>query len=414
MIVKLCLLPALAAALYLFPSGGAALLAQQTTDVHGQVVNGTDGAEIPDDLNVLMLITAADGRLAGTGQAEPDAQGRFVFEDVQIEEGGSYTVSVNHRGVFYGVSLDAGGLAGDLLLTVFETTQDASIIHVERQVMVVAALDKNDRLVSVLEFVSFVNPTDRTLVPDLTKVDPISFLRFALPPNASELTVESDLPSGDIVSIGTGFALTSPVVPGAHSLNFSYSFPYQDETVAYRQSLPQGADLFQVWVPESIPGLAVPGLANIDPINVQGTTYRAYGGRDFAPGQGLQLEITGLPQPGVWARFSRSVTGGAFWQIAIPSALGATLAAMLLWGIVRGYRPAPAGAEPHTADRTVDPAERAAVVRAVAALDQRYQQGDLPEAEYRIQRLELMAQVLDPGISQDSGEDEEPLGEQPE
>ena len=407
-------MPALAVALYLFPSEGALLLAQETTEVHGQVVNGTEGAKIPDDLNVLMLITAADGRLAGTGQAAPDAQGRFVFEDVQIVNGGSYTVSVDHQGVFYGISLDSGGLADDLLLTVFETTQDASIIHVEQHVMVVAALDKDDQLVSVLEFVRFDNPTDRTLVPDLTKVDPISFLRFALPPNPSELTVESDLPGGDIVSIGTGFALTSPVVPGAHSLNFAYSFRYQDETIAYRQSLPQGADLFQVWVPEGIPDLAVPGLTNIAPINVQGTAYRAYEARDFAPGQGLQLEITGLPLPGVWVRFTNSVTGGDFWLIAIPSALGATLAAMLLWGIIRGYRPVPAGVEPDVAARTVDPAERAAVVRAVSALDQRYQEGDLPEVEYRTQRMELTARVLDQGFSQYSGEDEKPSGEQPE
>ena len=99
---------------------------------------------------------------------------------------------------------------------------------------------------------------------------------------------------------------------------------------------------FQVWVPEVIEGIEVQGLASIDPVNVQGTSYRAYEGRDFPPGQGLQLEITGLPLPGAWARFTATVKGGHFWQVAIPSALGATLAAMLLWGLIRGYGPAPA------------------------------------------------------------------------
>ena len=213
MTVKLAFCGALAAALFLFHLGETSLLAQETTDVRGQVVNGTEGADLPDDLNVLMLITGADGRLAGTGQARPDAQGRFVFEGVQIVNGGTYTVSVDHLGVFYGTSLDSGGLADDVVLTVYETTRDASIIQVERQVMVVVAVDKNARLVSAIEFVRIVNPTDRTLVPDLTKLDTISFLRFALPPDPSELTVQSDLPVGDVVSIGTGFALTSPVIP---------------------------------------------------------------------------------------------------------------------------------------------------------------------------------------------------------
>jgi len=138
--VKLFLLMAVAVALFLFPLEGGSLRAQESTDVHGRVVNGTEGEEIPEDLSVLMLVTAANGRLAGTGQTAPDAQGRFVFEDVQIEEGSSYTFSVDNQGVFYGMSLGVAGLAEDLVVTVFETTRDASIIRVDQHVMVVVAL----------------------------------------------------------------------------------------------------------------------------------------------------------------------------------------------------------------------------------------------------------------------------------
>ena len=408
MTVKLLLPAALAAVLYLAAMGGASLQAQETTEVHGRVVNGTEGADLPSGLSVLMLVTNADGRLAGTGQAEPDVQGRFVFEDVEIIDGGSYTVSVDHEGVFYGLSLGADDLAEDLTLTVFETTNDASIIQVERQVMVVAAVNKGQRTVSVIEFVRVVNPTDRTLLPDLANVPPISFLRFALPPSAAELTVQSDLPGGDIVSIGTGFALTSPVMPGAHSIDFSYTFPYDGDAISYRKTLAQGAGIFQVLIPETIPNMAVPGLNEIDPVNIQGTSYRAYESRDLPPGQGLALEITGLPLPGVWSRFADSVTSGSFWQTAIPSALGATLAAMLLWGLIRGRRPGDKSSEPEVSSMAVDPAERAAVVRAVAALDQRFQEGGVPETDYQGRRQELLARVLRLPISgQDMGPDEE-------
>ena len=118
--VKLFLLMAVAVALFLFPLEGGSLRAQESTDVHGRVVNGTEGEEIPEDLSVLMLVTAANGRLAGTGQTAPDAQGRFVFEDVQIEEGSSYTFSVDNQGVFYGMSLGVAGLAEDLVVTVLD------------------------------------------------------------------------------------------------------------------------------------------------------------------------------------------------------------------------------------------------------------------------------------------------------
>jgi hypothetical protein len=405
-IMKLTFLAVLALAVFLIPGNGAFLQAQETAEVRGQVVNGTEGGELPDDLSVLMLITGADGRLSGTGQASPDDDGRFVFEDVEVNEGDTYTVSVDHLGIFYGTSLDASDLDDDLVLTIYETTRDASIIEVQRQVMVIAAVSKGDQTVSAIEFVQITNPTDRTLAPDLTNLDQISFLRFALPPNPSELTVNSDMPAGDIVSIGTGFALTSPVVPGGHSIDFSYTFPFEDESLSFRQSLVQGADLFQVWIPETLSGVEVLGLTSIDPVNVQGTSYRAYEGTDFPPGQGLQLEFTGLPLPGVWVRFSSTLAGGKFWQLAIPSALGATLAAMLLWGLIRGYSPVTAVDGSSGASKAVDVAERANVVQTVAALDQRFQEGDLPEPEYRDQRLRLMARVLIPESSEQTGHPE--------
>lgn len=394
---KLVLLVVLAVALSLCPFVGPAILAQETTTVRGEVVNGTAGADIPDDLSVLMLISGADGRLAGTGQASPEPDGSFVFDDVQVEDGSTYTVSVDHMGVFYGTSLTHDNLDEGLTLTVYETTLDASIIQVERHVMVIAAVDKNDQLVSTIEFVRIMNPSDRTLLPDLTNLDQISFLRFALPPNPAELNVQSDLPGGDIVSIGTGFALTSAVVPGAHSIDFSYVFPFEEDAVSYRQSLVQGAGIFQVLVPETFPNMAVTNLTSVAPVNIQDTSYRAYEVRDMPPGQGLQLEITGLPLPSALTRFSNTITEGRFWQIAIPSALGVTLAFMLLWGLIRGYRPDSGLDGQSTASAAVDPAERAAVVRAVASLDLQYQEGHVPESDYRTQRQELLNRVLSSG-----------------
>lgn len=392
LIVKIAILAALAVALYLLPVEGTPLLAQENTEIFGQVVNGTEGAALPDDLNMLMLITGPDGALSGTGQTTPDPQGRFVFEDVQVKDGDTYTISVDHLGVFYGASLDSSSLSEDLQVTIFETTRDASIIQLERQVMVIVAVDKSEQL-SVIEFVRINNPTDRTLMPDLTNLEQISFLRFALPPDPAALTVQSDLPGGDIVSIGTGFALTSPVTPGGHSIDFSYTFPFNDETLSYRQSLPQGAEIFQVLVPATLTDINLPSLEGIDPVTIQGISYRAYEARDIPPGLGLQLEIAGLPLPGVWTRFSNSVTGGKFWQVAIPTALGSTLAAMLLWGLLKGYEsvPEPVGS---LARMTLTPSERAALVRAVADLDQRYREGSLPDLDHRIQRRELMARLL--------------------
>ena len=96
--VKLFVLAVLTVAVFHFPFEWDSLRAQETIDVHGRVVNGTEGAEIPEGLKVLMLVNAADGRLAGTGQAAPDAQGRFVFEAVEFQGGGTYPFRVDQPG----------------------------------------------------------------------------------------------------------------------------------------------------------------------------------------------------------------------------------------------------------------------------------------------------------------------------
>ena len=223
----------------------------------------------------------------------------------------------------------------------------------------------------------------------------LNFLRFALPPMAEDLDVASDLPGGDIVSIGTGFALTSPVIPGDHYVDFSFRFPYKDDVVSYRQSLPQGAEVYRVMALAQFDGFQVAPLDPLPAVDIEGALYRAWEGLGFGRGQGLQLELTNLPQPSMLERLEKSLLDGAFWRIAIPCAVGAVLALLLLWGI-RGRWRGVAG-YPSPGDNDGDSVQVEALVGEIASLDERYQSGDLDEAEYRLQRKELVDQVLGNG-----------------
>ena len=221
--------------------------AQEPLSVRGRVVNGTEGFAAPTDIAVLMLVTGADGTLSGTGQASIEVDGSFVFEDAPRVADGVYTLSVDYGGVFYGLALPSEEIDADHTITVYEATEDAGIIVVDRQVMVVTGFNVTERVATVTEFVRFENPTDRTLQPNLETARPgmFSFMRFALPPDATNVTVQSDLRGGEVISVGTGFALTAPVPPGEHSVDFAYTFPYEGSSVAYRNSLPQGPGSFR-------------------------------------------------------------------------------------------------------------------------------------------------------------------------
>ncbi|MYC36091.1 MAG: hypothetical protein F4X66_04165 [Chloroflexi bacterium] len=381
---------------------------QETISIRGKVVNGTAGFSVPDGLVVLMLITGPDGTLAGTGQTVAAPDGSFAFDDAQRVAGGAYTLSLDYGGVFYGLTLAPDELSGEQVITVYEPTEDAGIIVVDRHVMVVTGFDVTQRMATVTEFVRFANPTDRTLKPNLETARPgmFSFMRFALPPDAANVTVQSNLQGGEIISVGSGFALTAPVPPGEHSVDFAYTFPYQGGEVAYRNSLPQGASIFQILVPDRWEGIEISGLDSRPPVGIQEGVYRAWEGRGIPAGPGVELRIDGLPQPGVLASVGATLSGSSFWLTAIPSAMGAFLLALLALGLVRRYRPAIATDSTLSfseSDMGLSP-QRSVIVSALAALDNRYHNGELEEADYLAHRSELVAEALGEYPYEENGE----------
>ena len=112
--------------------------------------------------------------------------------------------------------------------------------------------------------------------------------------------------------------------------------------------------------------------------------------------------MTNLPQPGLAERLEKSVSDGTFWRVAIPCALGAILAFLLLFGTLRRDRRRFAAATPNSSEANgevngEDAARREAVVREIASLDERFLGGDLAEAEYRQRREGLVELVLRSG-----------------
>ena len=372
---------------------------QESVSIQGKVVNGTAGSSLSGDLAVLLLITGPDGALTGTGQTLAAPDGSFVFDDAAWIADGTYTLSVDYGGVFYGLALLANELDGENTITVYEPTEDAGIIIVDRHVMVITSFDVSGRVATATEFVRFTNPTDRTLQPNLETARPgmFSFMRFALPPNAANVTVQSDLRGGEVISVGTGFALTAPVPPGDHSVDFAYTFTYEGDSVAFRNSLPQGAGIFQILVPSQWDDIDIAGIESREPVGIQDEIYRAWEGRDIPPGPGVDLELGSLPQPGVLARVGGTLSGSPFWLVAIPSATGAILLAMLVYGTLRRYRPTVSGAAVAVeaaaeSDRAVP--GRDELVLALAELDELHQQGDVAEEEYFRRRSGLVSRAL--------------------
>ena len=106
------------------------------------------------------------------------------------------------------------------------------------------------------------------------------------------------------------------------------------------------------------------------------------------------MELTNLPQPSLFARLGRSVTGSSFWVVAIPLMLGAALLVALLYGCFWSGRTVSVSARLVHLPTTGNATHREILVWKGAELDEKFQQGQVPDAEYQAQRLELKDHIL--------------------
>lgn len=364
----------------------------ETTKVQGVVVNGTEGGPIPASLPVsLHAIDPVAGRVA-TYNATTGREGGFAFEEVAPVTGGSYVLVMDYEGMRYSELLESEDLGDQVEFTVFDITRDIGVINVQRQAMIIADIDERNREVQVLEVLSLLNGSDRTLLPELTNITnpaDINFLRFSLPAGSADLSVQSSLPGGDTIPMGTGFAVTAPVPPGDHEVTYSYRFPYQGSAVTFSQRLIQGAQQLQILAPESLSQLQVSPLEPKPRVEVGGVSYLVWEAEQIPPGRGVVLEFSQLPQPSLTDRTVTYLSGSELWLTSIPAVLALALCALLFWAWFR----APSSARPGIVVDAAEQSRRQSLVQAVAVLDERFEGGQMPEEEYRSRRQELMQQL---------------------
>ena len=380
--------------------------AQDTTTVQGVISNGTPGAEVPVDLTVTLDVYRLGERIESTNTVS-DADGSFSFEGVPGEFGIGYILSAQYAGGFYFFEKDFPLPPEPVELLVYESTSDGEAVRVKVHTLVVNGADADTGFMNVLALVGLENSGDRTFVPDAPQAGMMSFLRFSLPPLAGEVDVQSNLRGGSVIQIDLGFAMTTPVPPGSYEIAYTYQAAYEGGKLSYTQSFPFGADTFRVLLLSGLGSVSGDGLEETEPATLGDQDYIQLEAKDMDVGARVDLEFSGLPQPPLWKRWQKLASQEGFVQIAIPSAFGVALLSLLGYVLLQRREPAVA-----VAGALGDPAQRSALVEAMARLDDSFQRRELEEGEYLRQRRALKDQAMR-GIG-DPCEKDKASGPQPE
>jgi hypothetical protein len=310
-----------------------------TISVTGTVVSGTQGVDAPAGVTVLLHRFGAGAGSIETYEQTTDADGAFRFDDVPaVAEGDSIALAVDYGETRYTEVLPPSRMSEPTTLTVYEFTRDVGVVTTTEQSIIVAGIDSATRRMAAVQLFTLENRSDTTLVPDLSAppmIGQFSFLRFSLPAAATDLDVSTNLVGGEVIPVGTGFAITAPVPPGRHQVSFTFTVPYEGNEIGWRDNTLQGAESLQLLIPTEFGNIGVAGLTPGDGFSVGEVTYRVWSTENLAPGAGVSITLSGLPQPTWIDRVGNPLSEARFWFGALPIMVALALVGLLVWGIWR-------------------------------------------------------------------------------
>ncbi|MSQ34564.1 MAG: hypothetical protein EXR57_01950 [Dehalococcoidia bacterium] len=391
--------------------------------IGGHVVSGTAGLKLAPGVQVaLQTVDTSAGRIIATKTASTDADGRFVFQgDLESGSNLSFFLVANVASGLYAQEVDLASAKdkSGVEIKVFETTTSLENIHVTSYVMLVPTIDAQTRLLGVLTVADIQNTGDRVLLVDPSKpgITGLELVRFSLPEGFRDLAVESDLPVGNTLEIGTGFAITNPVPPGEFKLLMSYVVPYEGDSVVFPLKLPFGSDFVRVLLPEKQGRLTGDGMGAPQSVTIGEGIYASMEGKDYQRNTTLNIVLADLPQPALMQKIENFFDGRTYVLILIW-AVAVLMIGLLAYAFIASRKrskvalavapegapvvggPAP-GVTVDVAAPSASPvapgSERQRIVAEIAGLDDRHADGKVPEAEYQARREELKQQALKAG-----------------
>ena len=350
--------------------------------VAGVIVNGTaDGGDL-GGLTVTFHQVHVDGQ--NGVDVVTDATGSFSFDDVEYDADAGYGLSVLYEGAAYGLDVDlTEGSPEPVTITVYEASQDDSIITVVSASLLLAGIDATTRTISALEILAIDNQSDRAYVPG---EEPTQLLRFGLPPGVTGLEVDAGIAGADVARVDQGFALMASVPPGEYPLMFAYSFPYESSNSVIEKTYRYGADNVRMLAPFGMVSISSDELGASSSITLGERQYNLIEADDFARGATVTLRMTDLPMTSVGSASSLSelesgTKTGIRFEYAPPVALGVGMVALLAYAVFwrgRSVEPRPVRI---SSEETAQ--EREVVHRMIEDLEGRHAAGEISQDEFR-------------------------------
>jgi hypothetical protein len=357
----------------------------QPLTIKGTIFNGSadggDVAGLPVTLHRISILGPDDV------QTVSNDEGGFSFDGVIYDPALNYGVSVRYQSAIYGTDVDlSAGSPALLTITVFDATTDDSVVSAVSASLLFASVDRANQTIAALEILRLANNSDRAYVPGN---EPMQLLRFGLPDGATNLQLDTLLIGADFAQVDLGFALFASVPPGEHEIMFSYEFPYVDDEFTLEKSYRYGADTIRILAPFEAVAIRSDQLGPVESVTIGERPYQIIESTGIGRGEGIIVQIGGLPSATAVDRVSRN-WGGIRFEWAAPVALVMLMFGLLLYGGFMKRRRAVAGDLPGP---ELEDSERETIHQMIDEVRESFESGNLNEDDYR-RRLSVLNSQL--------------------
>ncbi|MBN1536126.1 MAG: c-type cytochrome [Anaerolineales bacterium] len=346
--------------------------------VDGRVINGTDDDPVSGLMITLYGFDNNTPVISETTTTRSD--GYFIFHDIEMVEGRVFLATAEFEKTSYSSDVsvvlpEANSL--NLPITVYKTTTDTSIIKVDRLHLFFEMLD--EQTVRVVELYVMSNPSNLTLVP---AGEGVTTIKFKLPVGSKNLQFQDSVLGERYLETPDGFGDTYGVRPGSGSYQvvFAFEMPY-NRKMELVQPMLLPVDAVVVLAPEGTIRIRSDILQDEGTRTMENNRYHVYSGSSIKVGQDLNLTITGS------LAGSPSISLGSNPELVVGvGVFGLSVAVVGVWWYWKNQRKRMIE-KTRKFGTTLESTE--SVMDAILALDDLFQNGELPEEAYHQRRTQL-------------------------
>jgi hypothetical protein len=373
--------------------------ADENGRVYGEIVNGSEGGGDVAGLEV-HLTRYQQMDPVETFSTTADENGRFEFSELPVFEGEAYLVRVVYEDIEFTGSMvllfqDPDNPEVERNITVFERTNDRSVLRILSRGVVIAGADRDAGRIEVLEIIALENESDRVFTGDENG----EVLRIALPSNASEIAPQPGFDFGQMFfdeQRSNVLVSTGAVTPGSHNPMISYQIPYDGTSGTLSIGTAMPTSTLRVLVREDTFNISSSVLEPAGIQQVGSDSYEVLAIDSPVVGDTMSVRISGLPRENWNIPVEMSTL-----LASLAAGVGLVVGAVLIYQVVQRRQVSAAGPAEveHDARSRYEPESddlertRLELAAELNRLEADFERGDLDEDSYHRERDDILERL---------------------